>query len=144
MKKLFALGIFALVLLLNGCRDRAVTPEQIPASIMSFIQQSFPGQTVTYAESERELLGKTYEVFLADGTCIDFDTSGEWDKVQGTVNNPIPTTLIPGPIVNQIKTQYPDAMILKIDKENHGYDIELANGIELKFNKQGQFMGMDD
>ena len=41
MKKLFALGIFALVILLNGCRDRAVTPEQIPASIMSFIQQRF-------------------------------------------------------------------------------------------------------
>ena len=39
---------------------------------------------------------------------------------------------------------FPNAEIVKIDKERHGYDIELSNDIELKFNKKGAFMGMDD
>ena len=33
---------------------------------------------------------------------------------------------------------------MKIDKERHGYDIELSNDLELKFNKQGQLIGFDD
>ena len=144
MKKFLTLGFFALVLMLNGCKDRAVTPDQIPESIMSFIQQSFPGKHVTYAENERKLTGTTYEIVLTDGTRIDFDTSGEWEKMEGTVNNPLPTPLIPVPITNYIKANYPDAMILMIDKEDHGYDVELANGLELRFNKQGEFIGMDD
>lgn len=144
MKKFIGLGIFVLVFLLSGCRDRAVTPDQLPKNIISFIQQSFPGQNITYAESERKLLGTTYEVLLVDGTRIDFDTSGEWDSLEGTVTNPLPTSLIPGPIVNYIQGQFPDAMILKIEKEDYGCEVQLANGLELKFNKQGALIGMDD
>ena len=35
-------------------------------------------------------------------------------------------------------------MITKIDKERYGYDIELSNDLELKFNRQGALIGMDD
>ena len=37
-----------------------------------------------------------------------------------------------------------DAVITKINKELHGYDIELANGMELSFDRSGRFLGMDD
>ena len=36
------------------------------------------------------------------------------------------------------------AAVTKIDKEHYGYDIELSNGMELKFNHQGGLMGYDD
>ena len=144
MKKTLAFCIVALFLSLTGCTDRAVTPGQLPEQVTGFIQQNFPGTNVTYAESERKLTGKTYDVVLSDGTRIDFDTSGEWEKIEGTVTNPVPTSMIPEPIVEQIKGQFPDAMILKIDRESYGYEIELANGLEIKFNKQGALMEMDD
>jgi len=43
-----------------------------------------------------------------------------------------------------VKANYAGATIVIIDKERHGYDIELSNDLELKFNKQDQLIGIDD
>lgn len=144
MKNSIALGIFALVLLMTSCSDKPVVPEQLPAPIKTFVQQSFPGQTITFAQKDLELTGWKYEIFLADGTHIDFDTDDVWDKIESPLTNPIPTVLIPQPVATTIQANYPDAMITKIDKERNGYEVDLANGLELKFNKQGAIVEMDD
>ena len=144
MKKLSVLGIFAFVLLLTSCTDKPVTAEQVPEPVKAFIQQTFPGQTISYAEKDVELTGSKYEVVLADGTRVEFDTNNVWDKVECTMANPVPTALIPAAIVTHLQANFPDAMITKIDKEHYGYEVELANGLELKYNKQGAIMEMDD
>ncbi len=144
MKSFIVSGIFALALLMTACSDKPVTADQLPAPITAFIQQHFPGQTISFAKKDVEITGSQYEVVLADGTQIDFDSDDVWDKIQCTMTNPVPTALIPAPIVTHLQTNFPDAMILKIDKERNGYEVELANGLELKFNQQGALMDMDD
>ncbi|MBR5674476.1 MAG: PepSY-like domain-containing protein [Muribaculaceae bacterium] len=144
MKNFIAVGIFALVLMMTACSDKPVAVEQLPQPVKAFIQQHFPGQTITYAEKDVELAGSKYDVVLADGTRVDFDTDNVWDKIECTMASPVPTALIPAPIVTHIQTNFPDAMILKIDKDHYGYEVELANGLELKFNKQGVLTEMDD
>ena len=144
MKQLLAFGIFALVLLMTACSDKPVTAEQIPDPIKAFIEQNFPGQPITYAEKDFELGGSKYDVVLVDGSRVEFDADNVWDKIEGTMTNPVPTALIPAAIATHIQANFPDAMILKIDKEHDGYEIELANGLELKFNKQGALIEMDD
>lgn len=144
MKHFLALGIFALVLMMSACGDKPVTADQLPEPVMAFIQQHFPEQTISFAEKDLEVTGSKYDVVLADGTQIDFDTDNVWDKIEGTVTNPVPTALIPEPIAAHIQTNYPDALIVKIDKEHGGYEVELGNGLELMFNKQGVLTGMDD
>jgi hypothetical protein len=81
---------------------------------------------------------------LADGTQIDFDTDHMWDKIQCAMTTSMPTALVPAPILAHLQTNFPGAMILKIDKERYGYEIELTNGIEMKFNNQGALMEVDD
>ncbi len=144
MKKFILSVIFALVLLMTACTDRPVVPAQLPQQITAFIQQNFPGQTISFATKDLEITGWQYDVVLADGTQIDFDTDKMWDKIQCTMGNPVPTGLIPAQIANHLRTNFPDAMILKIDKERYGYEVELANGLELKFNQQGALMEVDD
>ena len=144
MKNFIVSGIFALVLLMTGCSDKPVLPAQLPAPIQTFVQQYFPGQTITFAQKDLELTGWKYEIFLADGTHIDFDTDDMWDKIECSLTNPVPTALIPPPVASTIQANYPDAMITKIDKERNGFEVELANGLELKFNKQGAIVDMDD
>lgn len=58
--------------------------------------------------------------------------------------NSVPEALVPAAIVQYVKTNFDGTVITKIDKERYGYDIELSNDLELKFNKKGQVMEVDD
>ena len=144
MKKFFAIGFVTLVLLMTACSDKPVMPAQLPVDITAFIQQNFPGQTISFAKKDLEITGWQYDVVLADGTQIDFDTDHMWDKIQCAMTTSMPTALVPAPILAHLQTNFPGAMILKIDKERYGYEIELTNGIEMKFNNQGTLMEVDD
>lgn len=85
-----------------------------------------------------------YEVILTDGTEITFDRNGNWDNVEVGVNGNIPSAFIPNEIAQYVKKNQPGQKIVGIDKERSGYDVELANGVDMKFNKQGQFVRYDD
>ena len=143
MKKLFSLLGLVTLLLSSGCDDKPVLPAQLPQEVQAFVQQYFPNQTVTYAEKDWEWFGNKYDVTLADGTQISFDTGHVWDKVESHMN-PIPAVLIPATINTFIAANFPGVTVTKIDKERYGYEVELANGLELKFNQGGALMEMDD
>ena len=144
MKSYILTGIFALVLLMTSCSDRPVAPAQLPGVITAFIQQNFPNQAITFAQKDLEITGWQYDVVLADGTQIEFDTDQMWDKIQCPMTNPVPAVLIPAPIMSYLQGNFPGVMIQKIDKDSFGYEVELANGLELKFNQAGALMEMDD
>ena len=139
MIMMVAVGLMTLA----SCGDKVVAPTQLPPEIQSFVQQNFPNQTITYAQKDWELLGSTYDVVLADGTQVKFDSDKVWEKVESRVS-PVPAVLIPAPIATYVSTNFPSVAIVKIDKERYGYDVELGNNLELKFNQQGALMEMDD
>ncbi len=144
MKSYILTGFFALVLLMTSCSDKPVAPAQLPGAITNFIQQNFPDQAITFAQKDLEITGWQYDVVLADGTQIEFDTDQMWDKIQSPMTKPVPAALIPAPIMTYLQGNYPAVMVLKIDKDNTDYEVELANGLELKFNQAGALMEMDD
>jgi len=43
-----------------------------------------------------------------------------------------------------VNKNFKGATIVKIDKEHYGYEVELSNGLDLKFNCNGSFMMIDD
>lgn len=132
-----------MMLATSSCSDTPVLPTELPASVQAFVTQHFPSQTITYADKDWEWFGYKYDVVLADGTQISFDTDDQWDKVSSMVN-PVPAALVPAPIATHVNANFPSVAIIKIDKERYGYDIELANQLELKYNHQGALMEMDD
>ncbi len=123
--------------------DLVVPTSQLPAAATTFVKTNFPGQTIAYAVLDREFSGTRYEVCLNNGVELDFDKNGTWDKVDCNYD-PVPAQLVPASIANYVKANFADASIVKIDKERYGYDIELSNDLELKFNKKGQLMNIDD
>ena len=66
MRSIIVSAIFALVLLMTACSDKPVLPAELPVPIVSFIQQTYPGQNITFAQKDLELTGWKYEVVLAD------------------------------------------------------------------------------
>lgn len=123
--------------------DRIIPSAQLPAEAQTFIQKTFPGQGIAYAKIDQDFGKTTYEVHLNNGVELEFDKAGTWDKVDCNYSA-VPADLIPATIANYVKTHFAGASIVKIDKERYGYDVELSNDLELKFNKQGQLTKIDD
>ena len=123
--------------------DKIIPVDQLPATAKTFVKKYFPQATIEYATKDTEFVGTTYEVRLSDGTKVEFDKKGNWDNVDCKVKA-VPASLVPAAIAQYVKAHYPNTVIVKIDKERSGYDIELSNDLELKFNSKGNLIGIDD
>lgn len=84
-----------------------------------------------------------YEVVLTDGTEISFDAKGNWDNVEVAKDKAVPSAFIPKAISDYVGKNQPGQKIIGIDKEGSGYEVELTNGVELKFDKSGAFVRYD-
>ena len=120
----------------------APTAQSLPASITAFIKQRFPNASIVGVEPDYDNGGLEYDVYLNDGTKIDFDANNQWDQVESMKG--VPAFFVPKAIANYVRGSYQNLAITKINKEYHGYEIELANGLDLNFDRSGRFLGMDD
>ncbi len=141
MKKIkFLLLAFMCMMSLNILADDKPIPvEKLPEPAKAFVQENFPDLKIIYAEKD----WNSYECRLSDGTKIEFNKKGAWKKIDRNTA-PVPASVIPEAIQEYVKTSFPDCIITKIDRERYGFDIELSNDIDLKFNHQGALIGMDD
>ena len=55
----------------------------------------------------------------------------------------VPDAIIPTSILDYVTNQYSELFIVHIDKERTGYEVELNNGYELVFNKNGEFVRLE-
>lgn len=85
-----------------------------------------------------------YEVVLQDGTEISFDSKGNWKKVEVNDTKGVPAVFIPNKIADFVKNAQNGQRIVGIEKDRKGYDVELANGVDMKFNTAGDFLRYDD
>ncbi|MBR5686376.1 MAG: PepSY-like domain-containing protein [Prevotella sp.] len=139
-KRFFLAALMCLIMSATTfATDKVILASQLPAAAQTFVKETFPDANIIFAEKD----GWKYEVRLNDGTEIDFDKKGDWDKVDCEFKA-VPAQLIPEAIANSVEAQFPGAMITKIDKERHGYDIELSNGFDLKFDRQFRIIEFDD
>ncbi len=119
--------------------DVPIPVEKLPTEAKTFIKAHFADKSVLLATKDWD----SYECHLDDGTKIDFNKKGVWQKVD-CLMNAVPAALVPAQIAKYVTATFPNCTIIKIEKERYGWDIELSNDMELKFNKQGVLIGMDD
>ena len=82
-------------------------------------------------------------MLLADGTEVDFNAGGEWTGID-CKKIAVPSTFIPKSIYDYVLQNFSNLCITKIEKDSRGYDVELINGIDLKFDPKGAFLRIDD
>lgn len=126
------------LLLMVSCKD-----DSIPVKAQMFIDQYFPQSDVVLVEVEGDTGEKEYNVWLNDGTKIEFDMQGIWKRV-GRNKTGVPSTLIPEPIEKYVHTHYPNDVVTKFSKKDYGYKLELSDDMDLRFNHQFQFMEVVD
>lgn len=121
-------------------RDASV----LPKAAQTTLSQNFKAR-VSVVKIDKDF-GRIsdYEVILTDGTEITFDRNGNWENVEVGKNGTIPSAFIPSSIADYVRTNMSGQKIAGIEKERTGYDVELANGVDMKFDKNGNFVRYDE
>ena len=139
MKKILIVLLSVMALNVYAFADTPVTFAQLPQKAQQFINKHFINVGFLSAKQD----DGEYEVMLKDGTKIDFTLQGDWKDVDCHVRA-VPAAIVPAAITNYMKTNFPNNIITKIEKKYNGYDIELETDLELKFDKNGNFLYADD
>lgn len=126
----------------NADNDKPISVNALPAKAQTLLSQHFNGQKVMLATIETGVINKSYDVVLQNGTKLEFDKKGnltEIDCKQGKV----PVNLIPQAIKNYLMANYAGQSVKKIEMNKNEYEVELANGLNLTFNKHFQLIDID-
>lgn len=146
MKKLVlaVVAMFAMSTMVMADNDKPVQVNQLPAKAQTFLNTYFKDVKVALATQDTELFSKSYDVVFNTGDKVEFDKSGEWTEVRCRQTG-VPAAIVPAQIAEYVKTTYPDAQILQIERDDRGeYEVKLSNRWEITFNKQMQVVDIDD
>lgn len=122
----------------SGDDDTPVPVSSLPAAITTYISQNYPSETIVWAEMDDD----EYEVYLSDGTELYFDLNGTF--LYAEQDDDIDPANLPATILTYITQNYPNDSIVEAELDDDIYEVYLSSGIELYFDINGVFLGMDD
>lgn len=145
MKKLLLalVCLFTLHSVVRADDDKPVQVNQLPQQAQQFIKQHFADSNIAMAKVESDWLNKSYDVIFTSGDKVEFDKKGNWTEVNCKFSS-VPTAIVPAAILKYVKTTYPDAKILKIDRDKKDFEVKLSNKWELKFDLKFNLIDMDN
>lgn len=136
IKKLFLVITVISVTSISAFAGVVIQPSGLPKAAQDFIKKSFPNDPILYAEQNR----KDFEAVLQSGIEIEFFINGEWKEIKSPYQ-PLSATLLPNAVSNALKQKYPQASILKIEKQYSSYEISLDNRREIYISNNGEVLG---
>lgn len=140
--------LISLALITNmACADNDKVTNNInelPQVSRTFLSNYFNGNKVSHIKIDKDLfLIDSYNVILTDGTSVEFNREGEWKEVKSFQQN-IPDTLIPAEVKQYVSQNYPSQKIMTVERGKRKVSVDLANGLELKFDLNGNLIDIDD
>lgn len=119
-----------------------ITLKNLPQKAQNFIHEYFAKDQIRKIHQHTHRHGNTYNVLFTDGSKINFDASGQWTKIK-LRNDTIPVEIIPEYITTYVWDNYPNVMIMSIESEGAGHEVELSDGTELTFNPKKGIVKID-
>lgn len=117
---------------------------ELPQVSRTFLNNYFDGNKVSHIKIDKDLfLVDSYDVILTDGTSVEFNRDGEWKEVKSFQQN-IPDTLIPAEIRQYVSQNYPGQKIMTVERGKRKVSVDLANGLELEFDLNGNLIDIDN
>ena len=136
--KMILIGLILVMATIFGCKDtddQVIQPSKLPAAAQSFIETNFPGAQFVLVTVDKDFAETTYDVVLNNGVKLEFDAKGEWKEVEARPSE-VPANIIPNQIRTYVTEHYPETKIVKINRDPNDYEVDLSNGVELKFNSK--------
>ena len=119
--------------------DQVITFDQMPEAAQAFLKQHFANKVPLVVTVDWD----DYTIRYESGEKIEFDKQGNWKEIDCRATL-VPVELIPEEIKANIQATFPDAIILKIDRNRRGYEVKLNNGLEVEYSPTFQVIDIDD
>lgn len=144
MKKLMLIlvSLFTLQGMVMANDDVPVTVDQLPTAARKFIKTYFVKSEISYAKLDKDWTEKKYDVVFTNGDKLEFDSKGNWIDVDCKYTE-VPAAIVPKAIKEYVTKNHPRTKIVQIERDKKFHEIELNNGIELKFDKQFKAVKID-
>ena len=123
--------------------DRAIQFNQLPQAAQTFLNSHFKNAKIAMVTTERDWLSQEYNVVFVNGDKIEFDSKGNWENIECR-HASVPQHIVPTAITQHISQAFPGTSIKEIDHDRRGYDVELSNGVEVKFDNNFKAYKIDD
>lgn len=134
--------VFTLVITSKADNYQPITRSQLPQKAQTFLDAHFADSKISLTRKEIDVTELNYDVIFTDGCKVEFDRKGNWTEVD-CINHPLPAGIVPEAIERVVKAHYPDAKVVKIERDRREYDVKLSNRVELTFNKKLQLIDID-
>ena len=84
-----------------------------------------------------------YKVVFVNGAKVEFAKNGEWKDVECKYGE-VPAAIVPQQIRDYVTKNYPKNKIVAIDRDRRDYEVELDNGLDLKFDLKFRLIDIDN
>ena len=125
-----------------AAEDVEIQFDQLPEKAQKVVQKAFPDTKIKKVEMERRASLIQYEVKLAGGIKMQFNTDGKFTECECT-KSAVPDMLVPQKIRSYLGDEFPDRKVMRIEHEGKLFDIMLDNGYELTFNSSYRLVDID-
>lgn len=139
---------FALLAILSigfaSCKNETTATDMkgVPTEIQQEVNKNFTSKVITVTTEKNTLGNDEYKIVLADGTKVEYEGT-QWEEVTVPVGQTVPEYFVMEPISKYVAANMPGQTIVKIERDKKGYEVKLANGVELKFDTAGKFLKVD-
>ena len=142
MISLFAI-LVALPVNAKGEKDDVIISfNQLPQKAQIFINTHFADYKLVSAKYDRDIMDKTYEVYLSDGVNIEFDNKGDLLEIE-CKNGKVPDVVVGEALLGKIQELYPGQTIVELKIEKRWTAVKLSNGVEVTLDKKMHVIEID-
>ncbi len=131
-------ALLGVTMLLNVSCDQKAKGTELPEAATAFLNEYFPNEQIRKIDKE----GSKYEVKMQSDAEFDFDRNGEWTKVNCR-KEPVPAEVLPTPILQYVEANYPGVFVTEIEMIGSKYEVDLSNGLDMFFTKDGEFVKIE-
>ncbi len=144
MKKWYGLvGAVLLYLLPASAENRVIEVKELPRAAQEFLDRYFDTVEIQLVTVDHEWFDRDYKVHFTNGSSVNFDRQGAWNEVDCRQQG-VPAAIVPKQIRQSVSERFAGRSIRKIERDREGYEVELSNGIGLKYNHRYRLTEIDD
>lgn len=118
----------------------------LPNKAQGFIDEHFADATLEEVDKEEGWFdwdkNEMYEVHFTNGIKLDFNRDGEVTEIDSKDGARIPDEAIPQNVLSYVDREY-NAEIVSWELDRDEQEVELADGTEIEFDRNGQFRKLD-